>query len=256
MEHWHVDIKKENDTFFSLTQHVRMSPNHFFEMFLPKTKKVISDYDAYWTKVKELRKDNHSRYIEYIEFSDLKVFDKLLESLPEQSILQLGNSSTVRYVQLFDLKQGLEVYCNRGTSGIDGSTSTALGCSVSREKQTILISGDLSFFYDSNALWNNYIPKDFRIIMINNSGGGIFRILPGNKSSESFETYFETEHNLTASNLCEMYGFEYSKAANAMELEREIQGFYDQSERPKLLEIFTPRTRNDEILLEYFNAIR
>src|SRR5680860_1888307 len=85
-------------------------------------------------------------------------------------------------------------FCNRGTSGIDGCTSTAVGSSIYAENPTLLISGDLSFFYDSNGLWNNYVRPDFRIILINNNGGGIFRILPGKEDTENFQRFFETAH--------------------------------------------------------------
>jgi len=171
-------------------------------------------------------------------------------------VLQLSNSSTIRYAQLFNIDSTIEVYCNRGTSGIDGSTSTAIGFASVSVKQTTLITGDLSFFYDSNALWNNYIPNNFRIIVINNQGGGIFRILPGQKNTDNFDTYFETTHHLNASHLCKMYNFEYHCALNEDELAEELSGFYSESSQPKLLEIFTPKNLNDEILLKYFEFIK
>jgi 2-succinyl-5-enolpyruvyl-6-hydroxy-3-cyclohexene-1-carboxylate synthase len=179
-----------------------------------------------------------------------------LETLPKESILQLGNSSAVRYAQLFDVHKSINVYCNRGTSGIDGSTSTAIGCAVVNKKQTVFITGDLSFFYDSNGLWNNYIPDSFRIILVNNEGGGIFRIFPGHKHTKDFETYFETKHQLTAKQLCEMYNFKYKRVSNENDLKTALVSFYNESSQPKLLEINTADHLNDEILLEYFNYIK
>jgi 2-succinyl-5-enolpyruvyl-6-hydroxy-3-cyclohexene-1-carboxylate synthase len=123
------------------------------------------------------------------------------------------------------------------------------------KKPTIFITGDLSFFYDSNALWNNYIPKNFRIIVINNEGGGIFRILQGHKNSVNFDTYFETAHDLSAKHLCKMYGFEYVVAKTELQIKSKMLTFYSESKAPRLLEIFTPRTLNDDVLLEYFNFI-
>ena len=123
-------------------------------------------------------------------------------------------------------------------------------------KNTLLITGDLSFFYDSNALWNNYTPNSFRIIVINNNGGGIFRILPGNKNTENFDTYFETKHELNASNLCDMYNFDYQCATNKKQLIDALDSFFNESKNPKLLEIMTPSTLNDEILLSYFDFIK
>ncbi len=255
--HWHVDEKKANDTFFCLSNHFKTTPNTFFsELFAQLPKAETNDYRSHWTKVKHHRLQKHDAYLKKIPFCDFSVFDSILKNIPKHSILQVGNSSAIRYTQLFAIDPSLEVYCNRGTSGIDGSTSTALGCAVASKKRTTFISGDLSFFYDSNALWNNYIPNNFRIIIINNQGGGIFRILPGHKNTENFDTYFETNHKLTAEHLCGMFGFEYHTASEAGELEIALTSFFNPSEKPRLLEIFTPKTINDEILLNYFPFIK
>ncbi|WP_111307530.1 2-succinyl-5-enolpyruvyl-6-hydroxy-3-cyclohexene-1-carboxylate synthase [Confluentibacter sediminis] len=255
-QHWHIDKKLANDTFFCLTNHVEAAPNQFFEALLPKiTHYVKSNYRDIWASVKQKRLEKHKQYLKQIPFSDLSVFETLLQSIPKNYIFQVGNSSAIRYVQLFNLNKTIEVYCNRGTSGIDGSLSTAIGCAVVSKSPTVFITGDLSFFYDSNGLWNNYIPKNFRIIVVNNQGGGIFRILPGNKNSDNFDTYFETTHNLTAKHLCKMYHVEYLSANTVLQIKNKLQTFYNDSENPKLLEIFTPRILNDDILLEYFNFI-
>ncbi|WP_435412680.1 2-succinyl-5-enolpyruvyl-6-hydroxy-3-cyclohexene-1-carboxylate synthase [Psychroserpens mesophilus] len=255
--HWHIDEKKAYDTFFCLTKHIEVSPNQFFSAFLSKiTHLPKSNYFDTWTSVKKHRSKRHLEYIKEIPFSDFKVFNQVLKTIPNKTILQLGNSSAVRYAQLFNLNPSLQVFCNRGTSGIDGSTSTAIGCAAISNKQTTFITGDLSFFYDSNALWNNYIPNTFRIIVINNQGGGIFRILPGHKNTDNFDKYFETIHHLSAQHLCKMYQFEYAKASNEMELTESLKGFFNKSKTPKLLEVFTPRTENDSILLDYFKFIK
>jgi 2-succinyl-5-enolpyruvyl-6-hydroxy-3-cyclohexene-1-carboxylate synthase len=160
----------------------------------------------------------------------------------------------VRYAQLFDTDPTIPVFCNRGTSGIDGSTSTAVGAAWYSNEQTVFISGDISFFYDSNGLWNRYIKNDFRIILINNGGGGIFRILPGPKASNVLE-YFEYPHSLTAKQLAEMHGFSYCAVNSIVEIERELESFYESSDKPKLLEILTPSSLNDEVLKEYFKKL-
>ena len=189
------------------------------------------------------------------EFSDLKVFSKILPSLPNNSQLQLSNSSVIRYSQLFDIHKTIRIFCNRGTSGIDGSTSTAIGAAYSVQENTVFITGDISFFYDSNALWNDYIPNNFRIIIINNGGGGIFRFIPGPKQSNALD-YFETPHHLTAEHLCRMYGFDYITAKNEVELNAQLSNFYEGSNLPKVLEIFTPREENDMTLKAYFNNLK
>ena len=202
----------------------------------------------------EYRKVKHHDFLRTIPFSDMKVFELVLARLPKACQLQLANSSVVRYSQLFDLDPSIQVHCNRGTSGIDGSTSTAIGAANVFRDQTVFITGDLSFFYDSNALWNKYLPKNFRIILINNGGGGIFRILPGPKRSGALD-YFETTHGLNAKPLCELYGLEYRKASDEKELKEALEGFYDSSKKPRLLEVCTPAEVNDQVLMGYFKTI-
>ncbi|MDW5289585.1 2-succinyl-5-enolpyruvyl-6-hydroxy-3-cyclohexene-1-carboxylate synthase [Formosa sp. PL04] len=255
-QHWHASIQKPNDTFFSLNKHIQTTPNQFLSQLTIRITIVESEYKTYWNKVKQYREFKHNAYVKDMLYSDFKVFDILMSTLRKDSVLQLGNSSTIRYSQLFDLPFDVEVFCNRGTSGIDGSTSTAIGCAVANPKPTTLITGDLSFLYDSNALWNNYIPKDFRIIVINNEGGGIFRILPGHKNTENFDCFFETKHHLTAKHLAKMYNFDYQTASNEYELASELDTFYSESNAPKILEIFTPSTINDSILIDYFKALK
>ena len=170
--------------------------------------------------------------------------------------MQISNSSAIRYAQLMKAHSSWKVFCNRGTSGIDGSMSTAIGAAVGSASPTVFITGDLSFFYDSNALWNKYIPQNFRVILLNNQGGGIFRILPGDKTDSNFEYFFETPHKLTAEHFCEMYNINYQSATNLTDLQRKIGDFYEKSDMPKLLEVHTPRKINDKVLLKYFEFIK
>jgi 2-succinyl-5-enolpyruvyl-6-hydroxy-3-cyclohexene-1-carboxylate synthase len=255
-QHWHTDPKKAYNTFFCLNKHFETSPNSFFKVFMPLMKPISSDYAAHWKNIREKLEGRHDLYVNEIPYSDFKVMKAIVPTVPKNFNIQLGNSSTVRYAQLFNWDNSQKIFCNRGTSGIDGSVSTAAGAAVINKEPTLLICGDLSLFYDSNGLWNNYIPSNFRIIVLNNEGGGIFRILPGNKDSENFDTYFETTHQLNAKPLCEMHGFEYDSAKTSKELSEVLKGFFKTSEKPKLLEIFTPRKINDEVLLEYFNYMK
>ncbi|MBV1924690.1 MAG: 2-succinyl-5-enolpyruvyl-6-hydroxy-3-cyclohexene-1-carboxylic-acid synthase [Flavobacteriaceae bacterium] len=254
--HWHVDDKKAYDTYFALSNHVKMSPSTFLEDILSNTYKLKSDYKNTLLAIKEYRLKRHKKYLEIIPFSDFKAFSTIFKNIPSNFQLQLSNSATVRYAQLFNLESSLQVFCNRGTSGIDGSTSTAIGAAIASDLPTVFITGDLSFLYDSNALWNSYIPKNFKIIVINNGGGGIFRILPGEKNTEKFDTYFETKHSHKAKNLCEMYGINYNSTSNVKDLEERISIFFQNNDQPQLLEIFTPSKKNDQVLLDYFKFIK
>ncbi|MDG1038499.1 MAG: 2-succinyl-5-enolpyruvyl-6-hydroxy-3-cyclohexene-1-carboxylic-acid synthase [Polaribacter sp.] len=253
--HWNIDEKKSVDTFFCLSEFIQKKPLDFFSKFNKTVKEKKSKYQQKWLKFRDERRVKHTAYLSKAMHSDFKVFEQILESIPHKSQLQISNSSIIRYAQLFTIDKTNTVFCNRGTSGIDGSTSTAVGAAFASKNQTIFISGDLSFFYDSNALWNTNIPANFRIIIINNSGGGIFKIIPGPKSINA-TNYFETPHCLTAEHLCKMYGLDYLQANSTETVAAQLENFYELSEKPKILEIFTPSKENNLILKEYFKNIQ
>ena len=253
--HWHVDDLRAYDTFGALTNHFETKINTFLSQLLTE-ETIESSYKSSIATIWKDRVAKHQEYTARIPFSDFKVFDFICQNVPINSQLQVSNSSAIRYLQLFDLDKSVQVFCNRGTSGIDGSTSTAIGASSASDLPTMLITGDISFLYDSNALWNNYIPKSFKIILLNNSGGGIFRILPGHQETETFNTYFETSHQLNASHLAKMYNFDYFEANDEVSLNQQYAAFLNQNEKPSILEIFTPEKENNGILLDFFRRLK
>lgn len=252
--HWHIDTLRAYDTFNVLSHHFKTDISTFLNVLNLKNCST-SFYKKEIHEIWNLRKIQHDKFVNQVEFSDFKVFDFLSKNLPSNIHLQISNSSAIRYVQLFDFKSSIEMFCNRGTSGIDGSTSTAIGASIYNEKSTFLITGDISFLYDSNALWNNYIPQNFKIILMNNRGGGIFRILPGHQENETFNTYFETSHQLTAEYLAKMYQFSYFKVTDDNELGLVWNNFNNES-KPSIIEIFTPEKINDKVLKDYFTSLK
>ena len=254
--HYNVDLHKDYNSYFCLTAHFKADINTFLKEVTPKLMSVSSNYQQQWLKVKNEIQQTHLEYINQTPFSDLKVYSEVFKSIPNDYIVQISNSSAIRYAQLMKAHSSWKVFCNRGTSGIDGSMSTAIGAAVGSASPTVFITGDLSFFYDSNALWNKYIPQNFRVILLNNQGGGIFRILPGDKTDSNFEYFFETPHKLTAEHFCKMYNINYQSATNLTDLQRKIGEFYEKSDVPKLLEVHTPRKINDKVLLKYFEFIK
>ena len=251
--HWHLGSGPSRATFFMPPKHIPEVSTELFSQsnILPNPK---PGYRSLWKGVKQQYRTLREQYLGEIPHSDFSVFGSILSHIPEGYSIHFSNSSSIRYAQLFDLKPGLRVYCNRGTSGIEGCTSTAVGAAVAMGRPTVLVTGDLGFFYDSNAFWNTHVPENFRIILINNSGGGIFRILPGKDDSEVFERFFETTHDRTARAFCEAHGITYQSVTTKAELEKVWEHFYNGG-KVKLLEIKTPRTVNDRILLEYFDFL-
>lgn len=255
-EHWHIDPLRAYDTFGHLTAHIVQTANEGLKQLVATPNKFLGNYAAMYRALMQERWAKHDAFMQTLPYSDLRVYEQLLLHTPKHYQLQLANSAGIRYAQLFPVQPELQVYCNRGTSGIDGSTSTAIGASVASERPVVLFTGDISFFYDSNALWNAYIPASFRIVLVNNSGGGIFRILPGHQPWESYHTYLETHHQLNASHLAAMYQFDYRQASNVEELKNELKQLYQPSERPIILEIFTPEIENADYLRQYFAALK
>ena len=255
-EHWHIGIHDANDTFFCLTKHFKTIPNNIISKLYENFNDNGTDYHNKWDLIISKRSEKHKKYLSKLIYCDFKVFDYVLKSIPSNSMLQVSNSSAIRYTQLFDIDSSINVFCNRGTSGIDGSTSTAIGAASVFKGNTVFITGDLSFFYDSNALWNNFIPTSFRIILINNKGGGIFKILTKDNNTELFKKFFETKHDLYAKDLCNMYGFEYFISDDEDKLKNVLNDFYNQSEKPRLLEVITDNDYNQDYLLNYFDYIK
>ena len=168
-------------------------------------------------------------------------------SLKKETILHLANSTTVRYFSyLKEFIKTTTVQANRGTSGIDGCTSTAVGFALAEpNKNHLLITGDVAFFYDINALWNKHFPKNLKIVLLNNQGGGIFRYIDGPNKLPELEEFFETTHERTAKKVCEEYEIKYLHAGDKKELEKSLEDFHD-SKNSILLEVFTDRYKNEE----------
>lgn len=257
-QHWHVDASgRVLDTYQSLTQVIQMPPVVFLEKLVERiTPQWEGNYANSWMTISKIRAQRHLDYFNNCKWSDFKAFGTILAEVPSQSILHLANSTPIRYHQLFDARFDLDCYCNRGTSGIDGSISTAAGMASQTDKVVTIITGDTSFFYDSNALWIKDLPTNLRIIILNNSGGNIFRIIPGPASTNQLEDYFEGHHNHDASCLASAFGLQYWNAENLNDLQIVLQQFYNQNNNlPSILEIFTPRKENDGVLKEYFEYL-
>ncbi|GGF00924.1 2-succinyl-5-enolpyruvyl-6-hydroxy-3-cyclohexene-1-carboxylate synthase [Chishuiella changwenlii] len=255
-QHWHLDEYWQPDTFQVLTDKIETKPEIFLEQFLPFVNPKESDYYTKWNTIREANHIKHKEYVNMIPFSDLKVFNSIIKNYPDNWQIQYGNSTVIRYALLFDHTVKNPVFCNRGTSGIDGSTSTAIGACIASKQDTLVVTGDISFLYDSNALWNVNMPKNFRIILINNGGGNIFKFIPGPSDTDVVEEYFVTQHHHTAEHLAKMFDFEYQVVSNLSDLEDSYSHFYAESDRPKILEIDTRNAANDSILRSYFSSLK
>lgn len=253
--HWHVDPQGQlKDTFGCLTRVIPMEARSWAEQLA----EVVDYHSPEWRdqilKLDTQRRERHRQYLDQAEHSDLTVMDDLLRHIPKNSALHCANSASVRYLQLMDRPPGLCHYGNRGTSGIDGCTSTAVGHAQATDRMVTLVTGDVAFLYDAAAFWNDRLPSNLRIIVLNNNGGNIFRIIAGPRTWQHFERLQETYHEHDLSGLGQAYGVAYRKREKG-ESSAELMRWLYQQEKATVLEIPTPRLGNPTILGRYFKAL-
>jgi len=254
--HWHIQPDGAiADTFQSITNLIQLTSEEFFGSFQGDE----ANQSAY--KLNWLKKENQYKLLKEnffnsnIDFAEIQAIHQVLNGLPDNSILHISNSMPIRYVNFLGIKNpSIQLFCNRGTSGIDGVISTAYGAALSTDTTVTVLTGDMAFFYDRNAFWNNNQPKNLRIILINNHGGGIFRMIEGPSSQPEVEEYFATSQKLNARLFAQEYNTEYLVAENQAGLTEHLSTFYQKSETPKLLEIFTDPSL-DKLVLKKFKSI-
>ena len=263
IEHWQLQSGEHLiDTFQSLTKIIPMNPVDFFkkvyedldfESFKTGEEERDETYKNEWTIQERKASIYLERFFEKVihteSFNEFAIIKKLMDILPNNSQLHLANSMAVRYANYIgvDFKNNIEVFANRGTSGIDGCVSTAVGQALTTDKLVFLLVGDVAFFYDRNGLWNRYLPDNLRIILLNNHGGGIFRIIDGPNKQAELADYFETVQTMNAKNTAEDAGLEYFFANTNESFESYLTDFLSNEGKSKLLEVETNSEKNAEI---------
>ncbi|CAA7388761.1 2-succinyl-5-enolpyruvyl-6-hydroxy-3-cyclohexene-1-carboxylic-acid synthase [Chryseobacterium fistulae] len=256
-KHWHLDEIWQPDTYFALTEKIETKPEAFFSKLFNFINLEPSVYYNLWDILRDKKDSKHLLFLNKVEFSDFYFFNKVSQSVPENYNIHFSNSSAIRYAQLFDFGKR-RIYCNRGTSGIDGSTSTAMGFAIKNGNPTLLVTGDLSFFYDINGLWNQYIPPFVRIIIFNNGEGNIFKIIPGpgNANPNTLDEFIATKHHKSAEYPAKHFGFSYVKVEDEPTLDRVLENFFKPDIKPKILEVNTQGKNNADILKSYFEFMK
>ena len=187
---------------------------------------------------------------EYSQMATVKYFEEQLADLDIDICVHYANSSAVRLACIYAQHY---VWCNRGVNGIEGSLSTAAGFSLATHDMTVCVIGDLSFFYDQNALWNSNLRGNLRIILLNNRGGGIFRQLSGLGDSPAADDLVMASHENTAQGICTQNDIGYLSAKNMDEMQIGVVTLLTrESERPMLLEVFTDSNDDVKALEKYF----
>ena len=253
-EHWHIAPDGHiADTYGRLTTVIEMDPFEFLERIAPLMEPRTPEYPRQWEMLAK------AMPAPAFPYSQMKAIGEVLKRLPAPCSLHLGNGSTVRYAQLFPLPDEVEVLSNRGTNGIDGSLSTAIGYAAASEKLNFVCIGDLSFFYDMNALWpkGNY-GANLRILLLNNGGGEIFHALSGIDDTGTAARFITGAHHATAKRWAEECGFEYLPVQDDRELEEALARFTQPSitQHPLLMEVFTDSDTDVRLLREYYHSLK
>ncbi len=265
-EHWHLQSGGYvADTFQILTTTISVDPPHFFEE-LGSAKSSSNfenqkreNYFRLWGAEEHRIARSAEILFSLPMLGEFHTVREVIRSLPSRCNLHLANSMSVRYANIIGLeatKKGIHVFSNRGTSGIDGCSSTAVGHSLSSEIPNFLITGDMAFFYDRNAFWHNYSLPNLHILLLNNHGGIIFNMIDGPGDLKESAEYFVTHQKLTAKSLCAEFDFDYLKLDNLKKLKNTIQDFFEFNGRTKILEIESAQDLNKKLFDEFKTAIK
>lgn len=256
-QHWNVDAgQRHYDTYQSLTHDIAVSPEIFFAQLAPSVVPNESIYGEVWKMMDESIRGKHNRILAAAPFCDLTVFNTLNDRIPGDSAVHLANSTPARYAQLFDRVRGHRWFGNRGTSGIDGCTSTAVGAAFVTKQLTTLITGDTAFCYDSNAFWNNHLSPNLKVIVIDNGGGNIFRYIEGPDEDPALLPWFEAPHARSIEKLVKSFDLPYYHANDQASLEAGIDKLYAVHEKAAVLHITTDAQVSPTVLRDYFKQLR
>lgn len=242
------------DCFQSLTTHFETSPAKLFKGLANAASRLSGrlpgmEIPAYAGMWKEIRGEAMSRLsvkTANAPWSDYTALMRLFEAMPSGCNLFLSNGTPVRYAGLAIGLPTHACHCNRGVSGIEGGNATAAGAAMKYSGTTLLVSGDMSFGYCPQILGLDGLPDSFRIVVVNNSGGGIFRFIATTRDLPQREHYFCAPTYLPLDGLCKAYGWEYRRASDMQSLDTALAGFF--SGTKKLLEIATDPETSAQLL--------
>lgn len=257
-QHWHLQPSGDTaDTFQSLTKVIAVSPPHFFDQLkkisLPP-QKTWRTYEEIWMNLERKAKEEIEEFFQTRRPGEFSLVKQVIEALPAPCNLHLANSMTVRYANHIGLtaaQKKVSVFSNRGTSGIDGCSSTAVGHALTSKIPNVLITGDLAFFYDRNAFWHNYALPNLFVIVLNNHGGIIFNLIDGPSGLPEAEEFFITRQQLNAKSLASEFGFTYMEASRA-----DLAAFFKIKKNVKILETESSQSINKKIFEEFKKHIK
>ena len=233
-ETWVVNSEGEvTDTFMNLTHVVQGDGEVVADMIRFNLEQMSHPFVQKWEALlAQIRQQIEAKELPYSQAAVVKYFEQKRGA----NIVHYANSMAIRLANTYSMSP---VYCNRGVNGIEGSLSTAAGFSCVTDDHVFCVIGDLSFFYDQNALWNQNLRGNLRILLLNNGKGGIFDMLPGLEKSPARDKYVAAEHHANAEGVCLQNHVAYRQAKDMSQMQDGIDWLIaTDSERPLLLEVF------------------
>lgn len=254
-QHWSVGYSHTvSDPFQSLSTRIAIEPSHFFRSINSYLRKLkLQNYKTSWESLRKKALEIKGEFIDGCGWSELKAFDFLLKNIPQNINLFLSNGTAIRYAQIISYSLPHASYCNRGVSGIDGSVSTAVGGAIAYKGQTVIIIGDLSMSYDIGALGLQNVPKNFKIIVIDNQGGGIFRFIPSTSELPEREEYLCQPPRLPLKELAKGYGWNYFEYDDERSLKDNFESFMT-SPKKSIMKIICDGTLSASVLKNYMST--
>ena len=256
-ETWAVNETGEvNDTFMNLTHVVQGDGAVVADQIRFMLEQQPHPFVQLWDELlKDVRQRAEAKELAYSSAAAVKYFESKLPLHSERAgseAIHYANSTAIRLANIYARHF---VYCNRGVNGIEGSLSTAAGFSCVTEEKVFCVIGDLSFFYDQNALWNQNLRGNFRILLLNNGKGGIFNMLKGLEQSPGRDRFVAAQHQTSAEGICQQNNVVYLKATNMEEMQQGIDTLlYIEANRPVLLEVFTDAEEDERAFRAYYAA--
>lgn len=254
LRHIHVGPRPfPPDTFGCLERCIPCEPLDFMSRLLARleTDTSASLFRRLWTEAAKAARTDSRRLLDSAPWCDFVATGMLMDAIPMEYNLHLSNGMAVRYAQFFDVPRLGRCDCNRGVSGIDGSTSTAIGQALVSSSPTVLLSGDMSFQYDIGALSLRFIPPTMRMAVLNNGGGGIFDTIAATKTNPCGKRFFSDPMNLPLKDLCRAYGFDYYPVRSRAEMQATLPRWLAPALRPAVLDCITDSATGAAILDKY-----
>ena len=251
-ETWAVNRTGEvNDTFQNLTHVIQGDGEVMADLIRFNLEQQPHPFVQLWEELLEKVRSQRDAYEP--DFSQMAAV-RCFEAKVGQDVVHYANSTSIRLANIYARHM---VYCNRGVNGIEGSLSTAAGFSVVSDEKVFCVIGDLSFFYDQNALWNQNLRGNFRILLLNNGKGGIFNLLKGLEQSPARDKYVAAEHHTSAEGICMQNHVTYLKATNMAEMQQGIDNLLNtESDHPVLLEVFTDPAEDERVFKDYYKSLK